>query len=172
MEESKNLGRSRARSPNVLVPVVGLVYTDLYFVYLVLTFLAIGQFPGFLLILFPFALAFVGGAVGIWRGSRWGYIVAIISSVLLIILEGSFVLDSIASPADFNPFFGSITAIPALIAAVVYSISGLRTVWRKSPQMTPTAVVPKSSLLAVLILGFALGGLAVGLAAGQHKPDS
>jgi len=165
MKESENIGRSRIRSPEVIVPVIGLAYTDLYFVYLALQFASRGQFPGFLLMLVPFMIVFLLGAIGVWRISRWGYIVSAVISAFFTAFYSSFILDAFSNPAD-PAFVGVVTIIPALVAAFVYSILGLRMVWRRPAQMMPRAMVPKSSVIAFAILGFVVGGLAVGLAAG------
>ncbi len=162
----ENTARSRIRSPEVVVPVIGLAYTDLYFVYLFLSILAQGQFPGFLLMLVPFLAVFAIGAFGIWRNSRLGYVISAIITAFFLAFFGSLILDSFGNPADFAMFFGVITVVSALTASFVYSVIGLRTVWRRPLQMMPRAMVPRSSLIAILILGFVFGGLAVGLAAG------
>ncbi len=132
--------------------------------------LATGGIQPFILVMVvPFIVIFIIAAYGIWRQSRIGYIISVAITGIFFALFGSMTAQSFANPADATSFVLVITVLPLLAAALIYSITGLRSVWRKG--MVPAAMptIPKNSILALLTIGFIIGGLVVGLLAGATQ---
>lgn len=118
-------------------------------------------------IFMPFAALFLISAFGVMRHSRWGYIVAVASTAiaLLVFSDSGHGVEFFATPSNYFGFVANITLLPALLATFLYSIVGLRRVWSGTlPKPSPT--IPRSNILAILTVGIILGGLMVGLLAG------
>ena len=114
----------------------------------------------FLIIALFAALFFVFG-FGSWRGKRWGYLGGIIMSVLIVLLFGNPV-DTASNPG--NPIFPfTFTIIVTNGVAIIYGAYGLYTARRPNPMPIQ---IPRASVLGLLAIGVALGGLFVGGFAG------
>ncbi len=154
----------------MLVPFIGLVYTGLYLLYAIVpTAFSSGGIPTFFFIIIPFTAIFLLAAFGIWRRNRIAYIVSVVVSALFLVLEGSFASDAFANPSSYDQFFGVVTVFPTLVATLVYSALGLRTVWRRGSVVKPPRTMKFSSFFALLALGFIIGGLAIGAFAGATE---
>jgi len=116
----------------------------------------------FLLIFLAFmALAFVSAFLGL-KGKRWTSVLAAVVSILFLVLFGSFLVPSLANPAD-AAFSLAISGIPALILVVIFSI--LSIVHAKGGLLQKRYLAtPNSSggLLTIGVIGFVVGGLIVG----------
>ena len=166
----KNRSPLSGRSLEVVIPIIGLVYSALLFLYYLIVFsFTPGGPPDFIVILIPFLVLFLASAFGVWRRSRPGYIAAVASSVLLLLLEGSGAAEGLVETANTIRFVGSITVLPTVVATLIYSAQGLRTVWTKTPRSLPTRTIPRSSIIGLFVLGFILGGLLIGLLAGTTQ---
>lgn len=164
---------ARLRSPLILIPVAGLVYADLFLVYLIVqTLVTTGTIDVFTIFYLPFLTVYTLAIVGIWRRPKLGYIATAIASALSLALFGALgnPISALAGPADALSFVFAITLLPSFIAALLYSVLGLREV-RKQPTTPtqPTRTIPRYSIGSILILGFVLGGLVIGLMAGATQ---
>ncbi|MDA4129748.1 MAG: cupredoxin family copper-binding protein [Thaumarchaeota archaeon] len=153
------------RSPEVLVPFSGLIYSALVLVYIMIS----TNFAPFSLIFVPFIALFLLGSFLVWRRSRIGYIISTALSVLFLLLEGSGIADAVSAVTIPGEFLSVVTAVPILFAVLVYSILGARVVWKKKADVVvppkPRRMIPASSLVILLILGFIIGGITIGLVA-------
>jgi len=153
------------RSPEVLVPFVGLIYITL-----VLLYVMVGtNFAPFSLVFVPFIALFLLGALGVWRRSRVGYVESAVLSGIFLILEGTQVFGALSAVTVLDEFLSAITAVPVLVAVLVYSFLGLRRVWRKGTYATPARLIPASTFVILLILGFIFGGITVGIVAADTE---
>ena len=157
----------RRKSPEVLVPFLGLLYTVVIFLIAIVQFATQpGGLPSFIYILIPFLALFLVAALGVWRRSRIGYIVSIAMSVIFILFEGAFALEALSNPSTFITFFDTATVLPVLVITVLYSILGLRLVWRKGALPSTPRTIARSSVIALFGIGFIFGGLVIGALAG------
>ena len=157
------------RTPEVLVPFIGLLYSGLYLLYTVVLSLMAGGVADFVYILGPFVAIFLLAAFGVWRRFRFAFLGAAILSALFLFLEGPFVVDSFGNPANYELFFGTITIIFSLLASLVYSVLGFRMFWNKSGVAKPRKTMHFSSSLAWVFLGVIIGALFVGALAGATE---
>lgn len=160
-----------SKSPEVVGPLIGLIYTALFILYVVIQYSFVpGGPPPFIPILTIFVLAFLGAAVGVWRRSRVGYVAAAVISGVFLIAEGSRGgFETWSNPANTLDFVGVVSVYPALAVALVYIVLGLRTMWRKRASEMRTATLPRSGVIGLVAVGFVLGGLVVGLLAGATQ---
>jgi len=144
-----------------LVPFLNLIYTGLRHIN---AFVSSGS-PFFLLtVVLPLV-----GALALWRGGRLGYGVAVAVNLLFLLAEGPLIGPAISAVTLTYNFLIAVTALPLIFASLVYSFLGLRLAWRNG---TPTAswkMIPASSLVILLALGFIVGGLVVGAYAAQTE---
>jgi plastocyanin len=146
------------------VPFAGLLYAAAVIFYVMWVFSsAPGGPPPFVVILIPFAIAFLGSAVGVWRQSRVGYMAAVASSALMLVLFGSEFPGALAEPHNLGRFVTGITALPVVAMVLIYSVPQLR---RQVAPATPPRTIPRSGVLALVVVGFIVGGLVAGLVAG------
>ncbi len=156
-----------SRSLEVVVPVVGLVYSALVLIYETIRFsLTPSGLPPFIVIFIPFVVAFIGAAVGVWRRFQAGYIAAVIISGFFLVLIGNPAVEAFTTPAVVGRFVIVMTVIPTLAITLAYSALGLRTVRRKSNSPPQARTIPRNSAIALVALGFIAGGLMMGLIAG------
>ncbi len=122
----------------------------------------------------PFALAIASAAIGVWRRSRVGYIAAVAVSGLVFALFSASpqhgVVDLFTNPANTIEFVGVVTVVPLSLGVLIYSILGLREVWRGAKSnvkpAAPVHTIPRSGVIVLVAIGFIVGGLSVGLLAG------
>jgi plastocyanin len=127
------------------------------------------NFASFSLIFMPFIALFLLSAFGVWRRSRVGYAASSILSAIFLILEATQVMGALSAVTILDEFLSAITAVPILVAVLVYSVVGLNGVWRKRGLATPARLMPASSFVILLILGFILGGITVGIVAADTE---
>ena len=161
---------SRLRDPLVLIPVLGLLCADLVLASNVLLSIAAGDFFA-LLLGTPLLTLYSLSLLALWRRPPVGYIMStVVSAVSLFIFVGvGNPLPTLAGPADTQAFLFAISFPPALITVLVYSLLGLRA-QRHPPDTGKLAqTVPRYTIASLLILGFVMGGIAVGLMAGATQ---
>jgi len=157
--------RMRQKPFSLWVIAGGLVYMALSLLYLGLPFAIMGGIlagGGFLLILFVFVAVFLIAAAFSFRQKRWAYVLAAVSSLVLLVLFGSFLLGSASNPAD-SGFWLSMSGLPALTLVVIFSILSLRSAKTGLAQKRYLAS-PHSTggLLTLAVIGFVIGGLVAG----------
>lgn len=173
MSENKTGRFSHLRPPNVLVPFAGLLFLGLLDLVLLLFFLVSTGFnpPTFALTFLPSGIVSLLGAFGVWRRARWGYIIGIaLGGLNLATAYGTgHGIEIYATPANTLEFIFTLLNFPIGFIIFLYSISGLRSVWRKVSVPKPVPTIPRSSILALIVIGVILGGLIVGLLSGATE---
>ncbi len=151
-------------APELLVPFLGLIVTA---VALTAESVSSGSLTTSIFALLAVGLVafFLVSAALVWRRSRVGYVLAIVISGIFLLGFGSQIQSVLAGFADTTRFLVSLTIFPALFLTLVYSILGLRVVWRKGALFKPGRMIPLSSVLAILAVGFVIGGASIGLIA-------
>jgi plastocyanin len=121
----------------------------------------------------PFFFLTVGlplvGAVVLWRGGRLGYGVAAAVSLLFLLAEGPLMGPALSAVTLTSTFLIAVTAAPLLFASIIYSFLGLARAWRSSTPPAPRRMIPASSLIVLLALGFVIGGVVIGAYAAQTE---
>src|SRR2546422_4350373 len=115
------------KSPVVIVPFVCLIYLTL----VLLNVMISTGFAPFSLIFLPFMALFLLSAYGVWRRSRIGYVLSTALSALFLVLEGTQIVSAIGAVTIPNEFLSVITAVPVLVAGVVFLKPGCGEVWGK-----------------------------------------
>lgn len=117
---------------------------------------------GFVLILFVFVAVFFIAAAFSLRQKRWACALAAVSSIVLLLLFGSFILESASNPSD-SGFWLSMSGVPAIIVVVIFSILSLRNaksgLTQKRYLASPHSV---GGLLTLAVIGFVIGSLVAG----------
>jgi plastocyanin len=152
------LAGDRPKSPEVLVPFLGLVYLVLVFLYVMIS----TNFSPFSLFLIPFMVVFLVSAFGVWRRKRIGYVASAAVSGVFLVLYVTQIVDALGAVTIPGEFFSVLTAFPVLLAVFLYSLLGARKSWGKTMPTTPGRMMPASSFVILLVLGFIIGGAVVG----------
>ncbi|HZD13404.1 MAG TPA: hypothetical protein VE177_07800, partial [Candidatus Binatus sp.] len=162
---------SRFHSTHFLVPILGTLFIDAWYLSASLFFvLATGQLPFFVYFWMPFMIGLPITALVTWYRPKIGYLVyAILAGLGLILFsDGGHGVEVYATPSNSAQFFDVITTLPTYLAILIYSILGFRsTLSRRAGKVEKT--IPRSSFAAFLIMGFIIGGLVVGLMAGATE---
>jgi plastocyanin len=133
---------------------------------------AVGRNQSLLLLLetAPFAVGFIIFGYASWRRNRWGFLgVGVASLVDFAILQAdpaSSAQALIQDASRFSFFAIFLTFFVGLVVAVPYGLYGFYSARR--PQ-GPGRQVSRSSLLAFVAIGVVVGGLIVGVAAGETE---
>jgi plastocyanin len=126
-----------------------------------------GQASTFGIIIVVTGVLFLVSAALVWKGRRSGYIVGIVLSVIWVFLTLGFTpAGGFTSFADSSSFLTAIIATPAFILVIVYSGLGIMSRRKGGMQAKPTRMMPTSSFLALVTLGFVIGGALIGVLAG------
>jgi plastocyanin len=158
--------KSRTRRPEVLVPVLGLVYVTLVLLYV----MVVTNFAPFSFIFVPFMVAYLVSAYAIRRGSKWGYVASAAGSAIFLLLQSSRIGDFFGAVTLPGEFLSGMTAVMVLLSVFIYSVLGVRQVWRKGALPSPPPrMIPVSSLVILLVLGFIIGGIVVGFVAADTE---
>src|SRR3989442_6323161 len=111
-------------------------------------------------------LFFISAYMGL-KGKRWTSVLTAFVSVLFFVLFGSFLVPSLANPAD-AAFWLAISGIPALILVAIFSILSIfhakTGLLQKRYLATPNSA---GGLLTIGVIGFVVGGLIVGAIGGR-----
>jgi plastocyanin len=144
-----------------LVPFLNLIYTGLRHVNAFLS----THSPFFLLtVVLPLI-----GALVLWRGGRLGYGVAVAVNLLFLLAEGPLIGPAISAVTLTYNFLIAVTALPLIFASIIYSFLGLGQAWRMGASSVARRMIPASSVIALLVLGFVTGGIVVGAYAAQTE---
>ena len=164
------------RPLNVLIPVIGLAFFAAFQAIVIIIISATtGSFASFEYFLLMYIAISIVAILAVLRNSRIGFLVAAIVSALLAIFvvltpKPDGLLDVLSNPVGTGEFVDRITTFPLIIATLAYSILGLQEKWPKqaapAKEPRPAMMIPRSSLIAALAVGFIIGGLVVGLLAG------
>ena len=163
---SETLWKRLAAKPFALWVIFGgLVYFGLGFLAIILPFLISNPrliAEPFVLTFLLFLALFLGIGAASLTGKRWVLAAAAVVSVFFLLFYGSFIVPTLANPAD--PFFWlAISGIPALLLVAIFSILSLvhakRGVASKKYLATPQSL---GGLLAIAVVGFVIGGVVVG----------
>jgi len=144
-----------------LVPFLNLIYTGLRHINAFLS----THSPFFALTV---VLPLIGTLV-LWRGGRLGYSVAVAVNLLFLLAEGPLIGPAISAVTLTYNFLIAVTALPLIFASIVYSFLGLGQAWRMGAPSAARRLIPASSLIALLALGFIIGGAVVGAYAAQTE---
>ena len=169
LSQAKSSLVSRLRAKNDLIPFIGLLFLALDLIFDIIYLSILTRSIYFLVLIFsPFATVFLISAFGVMRHSRWGYglSVAITAIALLVFSDGGHGVETFATPSNTFGFLLNITFLPTLLATFLYSIVGLRRVW-KGALPVPSPPISRSSIFAILTIGIIIGGVMVGLLAGS-----
>jgi plastocyanin len=164
---SNGEARPSRKTPEVIVPFIGLLYSALYLLYVVAPLLTSGA--GFILMIIPFIVLFLVVAYGVWRMNRFAFAGSVVLSGFFLFFFGSFLVDDLGNPSNFAMFFGVATVFFSLITTLVYSIFGVKMFWRKGTAVAPRKTIPRSSFFALVMVGFIIGALVVGVFAGATE---
>ena len=161
---------SSRKSLYSLITIIGLGY---FVVFATAQFMAdwlSGTIPFFNYYHVPFILFFVVSILLVLVKPRIGYLVSIIVGLAAVIIFTPFTfVKGLSSPADVGLFIYVMTVFPLILAAVSYSLLGLL-VLRKPARSTSPRFSLLQRTIAVLVLGFIIGGFTVGaLAAGTEN---
>ena len=157
------------RSPERLVPLYGLILLALVLVVYILYFAAtLGTVPEFAIIWLPFIAVYLIAAFGVRRASRFGYPLAIVISAVSLALfgDGGHGVEIYATPVSTLEFLLVITFLPVGLAVLLYSVQGLRMRKKAAKAGLSAQTMARSSIAILVIIGFIVGGLVVGLASG------
>jgi plastocyanin len=158
--------RLTQRTPEVLVTLIGLVYSGSYLTYIVVSNVS----SSFVLMLIPFIVLFLAFAYGVWRMNRFAFVGSAALSGFFLLLFGSMALEPLGNPSDYPLYFGVFTVFFSLVTTVVYSVLGAKTLWRPgSDTARQRKTIPMSSFFAMIMVGFIAGGLVAGVFAGQTQ---
>jgi len=158
-------GSPKTRTPEVIVPFAGLIYVVLALLYV----MASTNFAPFSFIFIPFMIVYLLSAYGVWRRNRIGYVASAAGSGVFLIFEAIRIPDLFASVTLPGSFLSAVTAFPVLLATFIYSVLGTRQVWNKAKPPAVPRMIPRSSFVILLVLGFIVGGVTVGfIAAGTE----
>ncbi len=164
--------RSLFHSPLVLVPILGLLYSAAFLAYLAVQPFASATLGFFTVVLLSFSAVYVLAVVGIWKRPRVGYVAAAVVSGLSLVLLGALgnVTSTLATPVDTENFIFAVTVLPALFTTLLYSVLGFHHLRRQaSVQIGSTPTISRYGVWSILIVGFILGSLVIGLMAGATQ---
>jgi plastocyanin len=118
----------------------------------------------------PFIILFLVSILLVWTRPRMGYLVSIIVGLVAVAIFTPFTfVKGLSSPADVVLFVYVMTVFPLILAAVSYSALGLLEM-RKPARSNSFRFSLLRRTIAVLVLGFIIGGFTVGsLAAGTEN---
>lgn len=158
-------------TPEILVPFLGLMYVGLLLVYAAIEGFQPGGFlvgdPSVAIGIVIIAVVSLVLALFVWRGNRIGYLASMAVSVIFII---QFYNQLQAGLTGFSSeFVEVITAIPTLVLVFIYSLLGVRKVWRRnggiSVLQSHPKMMPVSSTLALVVVGFMIGATTISVVA-------
>ncbi len=126
--------------------------------------------PGFDVILVVASVLFLISAALIWIKSIFGYGLAILTSVLFLALFSSDNPHYLTGFADLLSFLSIIIIVPALILVFATSVLEARRILTNGAPLMQGKMFPVLSVLALLVMGFVLGGVFVGSLANGLSP--
>ena len=162
--------RDRLKSPNFLVPFLATVFIDAWYVAASIFFLvSSGQLPFFVYFWLPFMILLPVAAFVTYKRPRGGYIFYAVLGVLGLVFfsDGGHGVEIWSTPSNTAQFFDTITTIPLYAVILIYALLGVRETWpKKKPTTITLRTIPRTTVIGLIILGFIVGGVTVGLLAG------
>ena len=167
-------GLSRLWSPLVSIPIIGMTYIELVYLTFTSFFIATtGGVPSFVFYWSPFMILMPISIILIWKRPRIGYILAAIVAGLGLAFfsDGGFGVEIWATPSSTAQFFEVMTDLPAYFAVLLYAVFGYLNTRTKqaAPPIKVIKTIPRYTTAGLLIVGFVIGGLIVGLLAGATE---
>ena len=89
--------------------------------------------------------------------------------MLFLLAEGPLIGPAISAVTLTYNFSIAVTALPLIFASIVYSFVGLGQAWGAGALSAGRRMIPASSLIVLLALGFIIGGAVVGAYAAQTE---
>lgn len=159
------------KSLEILVPVVGLAFVGALLLYVSLEGLLIvgffrGQPPALVASFVAFGFIFLLLAYTVWRRIKWAYPAAMILSALFIVQFLGQLAAAVSGFSNVQEFVEGMSAVSALVLVFIYSGVGARSAWRRSPRTASPRMIPVSSTLVLLAVGFVIGASLIGAIAG------
>jgi hypothetical protein len=153
-----------------LVTIVGLGYFVLFATAQLVADWLGGAIPFFDYYHLSFIILFLASILLVLTRPRIGYLVSIIVGLVAVAVFAPFTfVKGLSSPADVVLFVYVMTVFPLILAAVSYSAMGLLEM-RKPARANSFRFSILRRTIAVLVLGFIIGGFTVGaLAAGTEN---
>ncbi len=170
--------RSRLATIEVTVPIIGLTYFATFATALIVRALMSGSVASYLYFFIPLAIASLLCAAAIWYQPHAGYIAAAVMSAILMAIffltrDGNDVITILSNPgANTVEFAFYMTAVPTFFSTFICSVLGLNNIRRRTKSIftqKPAGTLQPSGVIGMLVLGFILGGLAVGTLAGASE---
>ena len=174
MDEGRVIGSGIRHVPfSVWVIFGGLTYIAGALLYFGLPFaIAVGIMGGggFLLILFAFVAVFLVAGVFSLLQRRWAYLVGAASSVVLLLLFSTFMVDSAKNPVD-SGFWLSMSGVSVTILVVLFSLLSFRNAKTGLMQRRSLAT-PQSTggLFTFAVIGFVIGAIVAGSIGARATP--
>jgi plastocyanin len=153
-----------------VVTIIGLGYFVVFATVQFLTDWFGGTIPFFDYYHVPFIILFLVSILLVWTRPGIGYLVSMIVGLVAVAIFTPFTfVKGLSSPADVGLFVYVMTVFPLILAAVSYSALGLLEM-RKPARSNSFRFSLLRRTIAVLVLGFIIGGFTVGaLAAGTEN---
>ena len=158
------------KSLYTVITIIGLGY---FVAYATIQFMADwigGTIPFFDYYHVPFIVLFLLSVFLVWTRPRIGYLLSIIVGLVAVAIFTPFTfVKGLSSPADTGLFVYVMTVFPLILAAVSYSAMGLLEMRKPARASSLTFSILRRTI-AVLVVGFMIGGFTVGaLAAGTEN---
>jgi plastocyanin len=151
------------KSPEVLVPVIGVVCAAAIVVVLAVfespPITAANPYP---VIADVFAVIMVAAAYMMWRRRLAGYVVAIVMSLIILLVFSGDLSDGLTGVADLAVFLQTLVLATVLPVVVIFSILGIRRVRRRAVHRPAPRTIPASMSVAFMAAGIIVGGAVIG----------
>ncbi len=121
-----------------------------------------GRFDPFFALFFVFLALYLIFGYASWKQRRWGYLGGAIASAVFFAINASFLVGELSNPAS-SGFASVFTFAIASSIAVPYGTYGFYTAKRP---LVMARQISRVNILALVGLGFAIGGLFIGTLAG------
>ena len=159
------MSSSSRKSLFSLITIIGLGYFVVFAtVQLVADWLG-GTIPFFDFYHIPFIILFLFSILLVWTRPKIGYLVSIIAGLVAVAIFTPFTfVKGLSSPAGVGLFVYVMTIFPLILAAVSYSAMGFLEM-RKPSRSNSFRFSILRRAVAVLVVGFIVGGFTVGLLA-------
>jgi hypothetical protein len=153
---------SHRKSLYSIITIIGLGYFALFATAQFVADWLGGTIPFFDYYHVPFIILFLLSIFLVWTRPRIGYLLSIIVGLVAVSIFTPFTfLKGLSSPSDTGLFVYVMTVFPLILAAVSYSAMGLLEMRKPTRASSLTFSILRRTI-AVLVLGFIIGGFPVG----------